>query len=151
MRTTLQAWWCYCGTKNEPHSKRCTQCDRSRIERHAQVHTSERAVVYYNPATGEHRTPPRADLPMPDVYANSGFERREIFNMSQYERESGTVHEASSFSPGNEPAIAPVGVPKRDPKVIDTLAWEMAAAFSSGAFTGGEDLKECNNYTLEDK
>lgn len=41
---------------------------------------------------------------MPEVYARQGFEREEIFSMSEYERRTGLVHEATNFSPGNEPS-----------------------------------------------
>ena len=100
MRLTFHAWWCgRCSTKNT--GKVCTNCTQPRFEKHAQVHTQDRAVVYYNPATGEHRTPPRADAPIPQVYANQGFERMEIMSMIDYEKQTGIIHEASNFNSGN--------------------------------------------------
>ena len=94
--------------------------------------------MYYNPATGEHRTPARADTPMPAIYAQQGFERKEIMNMSQWEKEAGVVHEATSFNPGNEPN--PTGVadtPKPSREVIESLAKDIAEANASGPWTGG--------------
>jgi len=45
---------------------------------HIGIHSRDRAVVWYNPATGKHATPGRNDIPMPDRYAKSGYERREF-------------------------------------------------------------------------
>ncbi len=137
MRTTLYLWWCGgCRTQNVAAHPNCIKCGTPRRERHAQVHTSERAVVYYNPATGERRTPPRADQPIPEVYASQGFERREIMHMGQYERETGLVHEASSFHPGNEPS--PWLEPERPatPRAVtEALIDDVRAAIASGPFT----------------
>lgn len=139
-RSTPQAWWCICYTRNEPWEKSCSTCGRKHHERHAQVHASERAVVYYNPATGEHKTPARADQNVPEVYVRQGFERREILNMSAWEKESGTVHEATTFNPGNEEFCNDPVIPKADPKVIHDLLTDMAAANASGEWTGAEKL-----------
>lgn len=71
------------------------------------IHTSERSVVYFNPRTGEHRTPGRNDLPVPDVYARQGYVRRELSTaaeVAQFERETGAVHERSWFDPGSATA-----------------------------------------------
>lgn len=73
-------------------------------ERFANVRAGDRAVVYYNAATGERKTPPRADQAMPAVYARQGFERLEIESMLAWEKQTGLVHEATNFSPGNEPS-----------------------------------------------
>ena len=138
MRLTLQSWWCWRGHKNDPSDRRCHVCDTPRVEKHAQVHASERAVVYFNPQTGEHRTPPRADMPIPDQYTKDGFERREIMNMTQWEKESGVVHEASTFNSGNN------DIPQdtRDevhtpPEVKQALIDDIRAAIASGPWTGG--------------
>lgn len=141
MRRTLQSWWCgNCSTKNTPDQRNCSKCNQSRIERHAQIHQSDRAVVYYNPVTGEHRTPPRVDMDMPEVYANAGFERKEILSMTEWERQSGSVHEATNFSSGNEPGPPEPPQPKHNPQVIESLAREMASAIASGPITGGDKL-----------
>lgn len=136
MKFTLTAWWCgACHTRNEPSYKRCFVCHHPRIEKHAQVHVQDRAVVYYNPATGEHRTPARADAPMPEVYAKQGFERQEILSMSAYERQSGVVHEASNFNSGNAPLVEepqPLGAPK---EVKDQIINDMRDAIASGPWT----------------
>lgn len=136
MRLSTLAWWCgNCSCRNIPENSRCVHCGHLHHERHAQVHASERSVVYFNPATGEHRTPPRNDLPMPVVYKQQGFERREIMNMGQWEKEVGVVHEATSFSAGNEPIPTGVEAPKHDPKVIDDLARIIADGNASGPWT----------------
>lgn len=133
MRTTPYKWWCPQGHENSPSSRQCCVCGANHYERYAQVHPSERAVVYYNPATGEHRTPPRADMPMPTVYANQGFERREIQSMTQWEKESGVVHEATSFNSGNEP-ITSGGPPtiQNDRQAMEELTRDMAEAMRAG-------------------
>ena len=138
MRLTLQSWWCWRGHKNIPSDRRCHVCDTPRVEKHAQVHASERAVVYYNPLTGEHRTPPRSDTPIPEQYVRDGFERREIMNMTQWEKESGVVHEESTFNSGN--AVVPDDtrdVVSTPPSVKQALIDDMRAAIASGPFTGG--------------
>ena len=101
------------------------------------MHASEKAVVYYNPSTGEHRTPARADVPMPPVYQRQGFERREILNMGQWEKEAGVVHEATSFNAGNEPIPTGVESPKVSRDVVDALARDISEANASGEWTGG--------------
>lgn len=94
----------------------------------AQPHVRERAVVYKNPLTGEHRTPARADTPMPEVYARQGYERHEIMNMAKHERDTGSVHEATNFNRGNEETNY------RDPKPVERKvdpAWENFKAQNS--------------------
>jgi len=74
-------------------------------------------------------------------YAAAGFERREIMSMLSYERETGSIHEASTFNSGNELALdvpAPLPSPKKE--VIQALAKDMADAMASGPFTGAENL-----------
>lgn len=139
-RLTHQSWWCYRGHKNPGHTRECSDCSVPRYERHAQVHASERAVVFVNPLTGEHRTPARADMPMPEVYAKQGFERQEIMNMSEWEKRSGSVHEATNFTPGNEPCPERYGTTQPTKEVKDTLVRDMADAIASGPFTMPETL-----------
>lgn len=134
MRYTLQAWWCTCGKRNEAALKKCWSCTANRIERYAQVAESERAVIYVNPLTGERRTPARADQAMPEVYARQGFERQEIMSMTEFEKKTGLVHEATNFAPGNEPS------PDREPpatkapkEVIDSIIDDIRAANQSGS------------------
>lgn len=116
----------------------CAHCTLRLYERCAQVHSSERAVVYVNPLTGERRTPARADQPMPDVYASQGFERQEIMSMTEFERSTGLVHEPTNFNSGNEPVIQDpretVGAP---PELKKALVDDMRDAFASGPWTGG--------------
>lgn len=141
MRTVNVLWICSFGHRNSPEDKKCWECGALRAEKCAQVHTSERAVMYINPATGERRTPARADQPMPEVYSKQGFERVEIMNMTQFEKQTGVVHEATSFNPGNEPAVddprETVNVPKG---VEDALCRDMADAIASGPWTGLDSL-----------
>ncbi len=71
------------------------------------IHPSERAVVYVNPKTGEHRTPARADQVMPEVYRRQGYERHELDTHQkriEFERKTGLVHEASHCDRGSATA-----------------------------------------------
>lgn len=134
MRIRLIAWWCgRCGRRN---TTRTCYCGQARFEKHAQVHSSERAVVYYNPATGERRTPARADQPMPEAYAAAGFERREIMSMSSYEKETGLIHEATNFSPGNENVPMKEVAPSAPKELKEELINDMRDAIASGPWTG---------------
>ncbi len=139
MRAANYLWWCPSGHKNGPSDKECHACKHKKMERHAQVHASERAVVYYNPATGEHRTPARADQPMPAVYSNQGFERREILSMTGWEREAGVVHEPTNFNSGNEVISTDPPPLKHKPELIKALARDFADAAATG-FTGTDRL-----------
>ncbi len=141
-RRTQVAWWCPNGHRNSGGDRFCATCEHSLVERHAQIHASERAVVYRNPATGEIRRPPRADMPMPEAYVQQGFVREEIMSMIAHERETGSIHEQSNFSPGNE-VIPTEPPPPRAPKeVIDNLVNEVRAAIQSGPFTMEQPLAE---------
>jgi len=72
---------------------------------------------------------------MPEVYARQGFERREIESMIAYERETGTVHEASNFHPGNEPS-GPAQVTYSAPaEVKQDLIDEVRKMIASGPVT----------------
>ena len=134
MRYTLQAWWCTCGKRNDAALRKCSSCTANRIEKYAQVAESERAVVYINPATGERRTPARADQAMPEVYARQGFERQEIMSMTAFEKETGLVHEATNFAAGNEPSPDREGPETKAPKeVINALIDDIRAARASGS------------------
>lgn len=78
---------------------------------------------------------------MPSVYAKQGFERHEIMSMIQYEKETGVIHEATNFHPGNEPdptqTPEPVGAPK---ELIRSMVDDIRAAAASGPWTGAEKL-----------
>jgi hypothetical protein len=132
----LTLWICPFGHTNTRNFVACDTCGHTRREKHAQVHASERAVVYWNPATGERRTPLRNDLPVPEIYAQQGFERREILNMGQYEKETGLVHEATNFTAGNEPSpsMDPVR-PPTPPAVREALINDVRDAIASGPWT----------------
>lgn len=139
-RITHHSWYCVNSHKNSPADRKCVVCGTNHVERYAQVGMAERAVVYYNPATGEHRTPPRADMMMPESYAKQGFERKEILSMTAWEKEAGVVHEPSNFNSGNETFTNDPPLLKKDPKLMHELAKDMADAIASGPFTGGEGL-----------
>lgn len=71
------------------------------------IHKSERPVVYMNPRTGEHRTPPRNDMDMPAQYARQGFVRQEIETHQQlkdWQKSTGLLHERSHYDPGSATA-----------------------------------------------
>jgi hypothetical protein len=130
----------HCRHYNRHAGRYCEKCGRDTVERNAQVHASERAVMYVNPATGERRTPARADTPIPAMYARRGFERQEILSMSKFEKETGAVHEASNFLPGNEQAsLAPPSLPTASKEVTDALVKDFAAAMASGPMTENEN------------
>lgn len=78
---------------------------------------------------------------MPAQYKKDGFERREIMHMTSWEKESGSVHEASNYTAGNE--VMPTRDEyKPDPKIKDELCRDMAAAIASGAWTGMDRLQD---------
>jgi hypothetical protein len=77
---------------------------------------------------------------MPPVYSKQGFERREILNMTAWEKESGLVHEATNYNPGNEIQCTDAPAPKLDPKIVHDITTDVAKAFASGPFTGGDNL-----------
>lgn len=68
------------------------------------IHPSERTVIYRNPKTGEHRTPARNDLPMPEVYRRQGYVREELAthrDVRHFQKETGLIHERSHYDPGS--------------------------------------------------
>ena len=126
-RYTQVAWWCWRGHRNDGGSSECATCKVPFVEKHANVHPSERAAVWFNPHTGKHKTPPRNDIPLPEKYAQQGYERREINHMGSYERETGVIHEASNFHPGNAEVetLKTPSMPKAPPALIDELVNEL--------------------------
>lgn len=141
-RRTLTAWWCPNGTRNDGTTRICGCCDRNLIERHAQVHASERAVVFRHPVTGEIRRPARADQPMDPMYAAQGFQREEIMSMTQHEKETGSVHEATNFSPGNEPSPDREPTPSVPKEVREALIKDVMDAHQSGNWTMDRPLMD---------
>lgn len=78
----------------------------------AQVHTSEKVVVYENPRTGEVRIPGRGDRPIHPKLAACGFERKTldtIADVRALERKTGTIHEQSNYSPNSSLAAHDTG------------------------------------------
>jgi len=136
-RRTRVLWWCgQCGEQNPGEARYCSKCHRDTIERHAQPHASERAVVYRHPVTGEIRRPARADEPMSPVYAAQGYVREEIMSMIQHEKETGSVHEASNFTSGNEPMPEErFETPKAPKEVVNAIIDDWRAANQSGDWT----------------
>ncbi len=144
----LHLWWCSSGHKNEGSDRDCRICSNSRIERHAQVHSSERAICYRHPVTGEIRRPARADQPMPEIYAQQGYVREEIMSMTAHERETGSVHEATSFLPGNEPMPQDrFETPKAPKEVINAIIDDWRAANQSGNWTMEQPLVDVGPET----
>ena len=92
------------------------------------IHTSERAVIYRNPRTGEVRTPARADQPIPGVYARQGYVREELStaqSIRDYEKSTGRLHEATHYHKGSgnaEKDLAHVDERKKDPALTHRLA-----------------------------
>lgn len=129
------SWLCPSNHDNPGSERICHVCGHDRIQRNAQVSSNERAVVYRHPTTGEIRRPPRADTAMPDEYLRQGFEREEIFSMIQHEKETGSVHEATNFAPGNEPSPDRDVVPQVPKDVKEALIRDVMAAHQSGNWT----------------
>jgi predicted lipase len=80
--------------EEQPRLPQVFQMRIYRFQKNAKISHAERAVIYTNPLTGERIVPPRADTPMPQTYVDRGFVRKEITSMSQFEKETGLVHEA---------------------------------------------------------
>lgn len=140
MRATSTIWWCYSGHSNRNGERECSTCGKPRFERHALVHVSDRAVVYRHPVSGEYKTPARADQPMPEVYAREGFERHEILNMTDWEKRTGAVHEASNCNSGNSLDYDATPQYKAPKHVVDSLCRDIAEAAASGPWTGADTL-----------
>ena len=64
---------CLCGGQMDIMWKRRAQS--------ASVHSSERAAIWYNTATGKHATPGLNNVPMPERYRKAGYERREFHSL----------------------------------------------------------------------
>ena len=135
-RVTHHLWVCHLGHTNPASNLRCQICGVLHFQPNAQVPESSRAVVWSNPSTGERRTPPRNDIPLPAVYAKQGFERQEIMSMSAFQKQTGLIHEQTDLLPGNEdiPMREPER-PKLKPEVVRDLAEDLRAAFASGEWT----------------
>ena len=78
-------------------------------------------------------------MPMPERYVEAGFERREIDSMLAWEREAGVVHEATNFSPGNEP-MSQEKLPEPNPEARKAVIDDIVAAVNSGPWTGQERI-----------
>ncbi len=72
---------------------------------------------------------------MPAEYERQGFYRHEIQNMIEYEKATGTVHEASNFHPGNEPAEPSPITSASNPEIKRDLINEMREMIASGPIT----------------
>jgi hypothetical protein len=133
--------WCGEWSQGEMESARCTHCGKKWRSRDAGVHSSEKTIVYLNPQTGERRTPARADQPMPEVYRRQGFERVEISSMTSFERETGLVHEASTFGTSTaDSGFDPVPIRRPIPtELVKELADDLRAAAASGPWTESEN------------
>jgi len=137
---SFEAFTCRsCGEWNQGEYERtvCSKCGKRWRPRSAGVHSSEKSVVYYNPHTGERRTPPRNDLPLPDVYARQGYERREIQSMVAYEKETGVIHEASNWGRNglaeNETQPRDVAPKANKERITRDLVQQLTSARTAGA------------------
>lgn len=66
----------------------------------AQIHQSEKIVVWENPANGELRIPGRGDRPMPPGYAREGYVRKTIDTIAgvrEVERKTGKISEVLNY------------------------------------------------------
>lgn len=145
---TRVLWYCgQCGEQNPGDVRHCNKCQRDSVERHAQIHASERAVSYVHPITGERKTPPRADMPMPEVYARQGFERHEIMSMVDWEKKTGSIHEASTFAPGSEPSPGMNPTPSCPKEVKEALIKDIMDAHQSGNWTMDQPLRPSTEST----
>jgi hypothetical protein len=79
---------------------------------------------------------------MPEVYARQGFERQEISSMVAWEKESGSIHEASTFNPGSEPSPEMANPTPSCPKEVkEALLRDWGEANSSGSWTMDTPLR----------
>jgi len=91
------------------------------------IHPSERAAVYHNPRTGEVRYPARADQPIPEVYSNQGYVRKELDTaqaIKDFEKSTGRIHEATHYYKNSATAERDLAVEpehKKDPEVTRRL------------------------------
>lgn len=77
----------------------------------AQVHSSEKVVVYRGPS-GDVKIPGRADRPMHPKLAAAGYVRETLDTVSdvrRVEKETGLIHEASNYSANSVQALKDTG------------------------------------------
>jgi hypothetical protein len=68
------------------------------------VHPKERTVIYENPRTGHVRYPGRADVPIPQRYADQGYQRREFptrHELERFEKQRGVTNDKLWYNSGN--------------------------------------------------
>lgn len=78
--------------------------------RPASVCEKERSVVWQHPGTGEVRYPGRNDVPMPKLYEQQGFARREFTSLRELEsfsKQKGVVNEAVHYDRGSGRGFEP--------------------------------------------
>lgn len=74
-------------------------------------------------------------MPMDPKYVAQGFVREEVMSMLQHERETGSVHEATNFMPGNEPSPYRDPAPRVPKEVKEALIRDVRDACASGNWT----------------
>ncbi len=80
-------------------------------------------------------------MPMDPIYQAQGYVREEIMSMVQHERETGSVHEATNFVPGNEPNPEMTPTPSCPKEVKEALFKDIMDAHQSGNWTNDNPLR----------
>ena len=78
----------------------------------AQIHSSEKVVVYENPATGDMRVPGRGDRPIHPKLAAAGYVRKTLDTISDVhalEKKNGLIHEPGNFSDSTSHGLKATG------------------------------------------
>ncbi len=78
----------------------------------ANVHSSDKVVIYENPATGDIRIPGRADRPMHPKYEAAGYQRKTLDTISQIrevEQKKNLIHEGLNYSTNSAQADKDTG------------------------------------------
>lgn len=127
---TSIAWWCSCGTRNPGDDPTCFCCSRNRVERYANVRSSERAAIDVS-QDGSISVPGRIDRPLHPKQIALGVQRVEIdsatsgrHSLAHLER-LGLVHEATNWnSSGLNVPLSTPDVPDRTPKPLAQILSE---------------------------
>ena len=78
----------------------------------AQIHTSEKVVVYENPRTGDIKIPGRGDRPIHPKLAAAGYERVTLdthADIHRVERKTHTQHEAGNYGSNSSQELKDTG------------------------------------------
>lgn len=78
----------------------------------AQIHTSEKVVVYENKYTGDVKIPGRGDRPVHPKLAAEGYVRQTLDTMAdirRVEKKTKTIHEAGSYTSNSSQELKDTG------------------------------------------